>query len=138
MPVGVLQEFDHAVFPWFCIPIELVHGELYAERARAQEGDTLINLVGGMHTERGVVMVLLLAGVAAVAGCLRGYLRHRTQLAMEQEMSTRTLARSVGLIHLAHGAHTEITIVERDRDGDRRIVARRATTDVEPDRQDLG
>jgi len=105
-------------------------------RRRVEEGDTLIDLVGSVDTERGVTVAMILAGVAAVAGFLRSYLRHRTRLAMEREVSARTRARAAGLIHLAGGAHTELTIIERDRDGDRRITTRRGADDA--DRQDLG
>jgi hypothetical protein len=102
----------------------------------AYEGDALFDLVGGMYTERGVLVMLLLAGVVGVAGVLRGYLQLRVRIAMEQQMSTRTLARSAGLVQIAGQAHTEVTIVERDRDGERRILARTGAVDV--GRQDLG
>ncbi|WP_238432571.1 hypothetical protein [Micromonospora tarensis] len=68
-------------------------------------------------------MVLgLVAGVAI--GLVRAYLRHRTRVQAERELSARTATRAAGLISLVNGRHENIKVDERDRDGHRVVELR--------------
>ncbi|MDG9673179.1 hypothetical protein QCZ28_04065 [Micromonospora sp. DH14] len=62
--------------------------------------------------------------VGAVIGLVRAYLRHRTRIHTERELSARTAARAAGLITLVSGRHETIKVDERDRDGHRVVELR--------------
>lgn len=60
------------------------------------------------------------AGSLGVHGLVRAYLRHRTRLHRERELSARARTRTQGLIRLAE-CHEAVLIDERDEDGHRVI-----------------
>ncbi|MEU4550862.1 hypothetical protein [Micromonospora violae] len=77
----------------------------------------------GLLPDSSTAMVLgLAAGV--VLGLVRAYLRHRARIHAERELSTRTAARTAGLITLVSGRHENIKVDERDRDGHRLVELR--------------
>ncbi|WP_433117974.1 hypothetical protein [Micromonospora sp. CA-246542] len=92
----------------------------------------MIDQLRGLVPDSSTAVVLgLVAG--AVIGLVRAYLRHRTRLHAERELSARTAARAAGLITLVSGRHENITVDERDRDGHRVVELRgpRQTSDEE-------
>ncbi|MEU8233990.1 hypothetical protein AB0C12_30765 [Actinoplanes sp. NPDC048967] len=66
---------------------------------------------------------LLGAAVTVLNGgrLLGTHLRHRAQVKLERERSTRSLARTTGLTHLLNHPHARVRVVERDSDGERLI-----------------
>ncbi|MFI7544215.1 hypothetical protein [Actinoplanes sp. NPDC049599] len=66
---------------------------------------------------------LLGTAVAALNGgrLLRTHLRHRTQVQLERERSTRSIARTTRLAQVFNHPHARVRVVERDGDGERLI-----------------
>ena len=63
------------------------------------------------------------AGSIGTGGLVRAYIRHRTRLHRERELSARATTRTQGLIRLAE-CHETILIDEQDQDGHRVIQMR--------------
>ena len=73
---------------------------------------------------------LLSAAVAigvGVGALVRTYIRHRTRLQLERELSARAAVRALGLARLTD-RHETVLIDERDRDG-HRVVRMRGRRD---------
>ncbi|MDG4807970.1 hypothetical protein O7634_14535 [Micromonospora sp. WMMD1120] len=103
--------------------IRAFHRELYAERQLRMREARMNDHLRGLLPDGSIVMLVgMVAGV--VIGLVRAYLRHRTRIHAERELSARTAARAAGLITLVSGRHENIKIDERDRDGHRVVELR--------------
>jgi len=70
--------------------------------------------------------VAVAAGSIGAGGLVRAYIRHRTRLHRERQLSARATTRTQGLIRLAE-SHKAVLIDERDQDG-RRVIRIRGHT----------